>query len=472
MKRRIRIITIFLFVIMLLSSCSSVYITPEESSSVNENTYGEDEYFTKETVYTQGNSIDYYWNGYWIYFEKQETVAQTGRKSDGTPVYGDSTIERLVKYNPGTGLVSSVCLDPVCNHSYESGCLMIVPQRISLKDPRVTFGINGIAGDWLMLRIQTEHEEYAVTNELRIYNMKTGESRILTGEELGGEVMVRWSGRGVFDNKLYRIKNILDYSKTDYKPGEKGENVLDYSPETTCILYEYDFESDEEKELFEVPNDFGMAAISNKRFFFLTATGEIYSCNRDGSNMKKEDVLNFAPDNFYGSLAFNYDDDGGFTVYDLKTNLQKKVTPDFEVHKLPTLLDNGVIFSHCPTYKKANENIYERREELRQENPKLSTSEFNELWSEIYQGILFGGSAQIWKSDFYGENMTLICEIEKSIIDPVFATDQYLLAKMQYLDEETDKVISGARCVINLETGEFSELPLLDVVVPPEYIVE
>ncbi len=475
MKIRFRIIVLIIAAIMLLSSCSSVYITPDESSAVDKNTSDTEEYFTQGTVYTQGNSADYYWNGYWLYFENQETIAQVGSKSDGTPLYGDSTIERLVKYNPATGLVSSVCLDPACNHSYESGCLMIAPKRLSMNDHYVSMKINGIVGDWLMLLSQEGHDEYVTTNKTTVYNMKTGEARVLSGEELGGDVMVRWAGRGSFDGKLYRIKHILDYSNTDYQPGKKGKNVLDYSPETTCILYEYDFDTNSEKELFEVPNDFGMAAISNKRFFFQAATGEIYSCSRDGSNMRKEDVLDFAPDNFFGSLAFNYNDDGGFTVYDLTTNQQKIVTPDFEVYSLPTLMSNGMIFSYCPTVKKANENISERTEALRQEYPHLSYSEINKLWSEIYQGILFGGSAQIWKTDFYGEDMRLICEIEKSVIDPVFAIDQYLLARMKYWDEKAGKGIggnSGNRCVINLETGEFTELPLLDLIVPAEYIVE
>ena len=68
--------------------------------------------------------------------------------------------------------------------------------------------------------------------------------------------------------------------------------------------------------------------------------------------------------------------------------------------------------------------------------------------------------------------MSMICEIEKTVIDPIFAVDQYVLAKISYLkessDNEAEKVTN--RCVINLETGEFSELPLLDVVVPAEYL--
>lgn len=474
MKKIIKMISPLLSVIILLSSCSPVYITPEDSSSVNEDDFNSEEFFTQGTVYTQGNSDDYYWNGYWLYFETQTTVAQIGNKEDGTPIYGNSTIERLVKYNPGTGLVSSVCLNPSCNHSYESGCLMIVPQRMSLNDPYVIMRINGICGDWVMLMVSATHDEYGATNELRAYNMKTGEARILTGEELGGEIMVRWTCRATFGNKLYRIKNILDYSKTKYKPGEKNENVLNYTPETTCILYEYDFDTNTDTELFEVPSDYdGICAVSNKRFFFQKTEGEIYSCKRDGSDWKKEYVLDFAPDNFFGSFAFDYIKNGALTVYDLETNRKNNITPDFEVHSVPMLMNKGIVFSCCPSYKEANTDIHLRIEQLEKDNPTLSYSEIMELWSKMYQDILFNGSSQIWKCDFNGENMALVCEIEKAVVDPIFAIDQYLLAKVIYWDEVSDKGIGGNfgnRCVINLETGEFSELPLFDVIVPNEYV--
>jgi hypothetical protein len=66
----------------------------------------------------------------------------------------------------------------------------------------------------------------------------------------------------------------------------------------------------------------------------------------------------------------------------------------------------------------------------------------------------------------------MICEIKNTLIDPIFAVDHFVFAKISYLKEGTDNenAKETVRCVINLETGEFSELPLLDVVIPPEYL--
>lgn len=459
--------------LLIFSSCSSVYIEPEITSTISENFSDEDEYFTPNTVSTQGDSADYYWNGYWLYFESQNTIAQTGTDANGEPVYGDSTISRLVKYNPATGQVSSICLDPSCNHSYESGCFTVVPHRAGTKDPRVSMGINGICGDWVMIRVNAQHEEYSSTNELKAFNMKTGELRILSGEELGGEVMVRWTCRATFGNKLYRIKNILDYSNTKYTPGGEGENVLDYTPETTCILYEYDFDTNKDTELFEVPSDYdGICAVSNKRFFFQKTEGEIYSCKRDGSEWKKEEVLNFAPYNFFGSLAFIYLDGGAYTVYDLKTDQLTTVTPEFNAYGYPTLVSDGVIFSNAPAYDEARTKRTEYRVTLNKENPSLSATEINDLTNKLYQDILFSGTSQIWKCDMNSNGMRMVCEIPNTVIDPIFAVDQFVLAKISYLKEGTDNEAEKVtnRCVIDLETGEFSELPLLDVVVPAEYL--
>lgn len=473
MNKLTRFFVLLLSSLFIFSSCSSVYIDPVVTTSGEEIISDEEEYFTPNTVSTQGDSADYYWNGYWLYFESQNTIAQTGTDANGEPVYGDSTISRLVKYNPATGQVSSVCLDPSCNHSYESGCFTVVPHSAGPKAPRVSVRINGICGDWVMIMVSAQHEEYSSTNELKAYNMKTGELRILSGEELGGEVMVRWTCRATFGNKLYRIKNILDYSNTKYTPGGEGENVLDYTPETTCILYEYDFETNTDTELFEVPSDYdGICAVSNKRFFFQKTEGEIYSCKRDGSEWKKEDVLNFAPFNFFGSLAFIYLDGGEYTVYDLKTDQLTTVTPEFDAYGYPTLVSDGVIFSNAPAYAEARAARKEYEDAWRRENPELSSSEISQLWAKKYQEILLSGTSQIWKCDMYGNSMSMVCEIQNTLVDLIFAVDQYVLAKISYLkessDNEAEKVTN--RCVIDLETGEFSELPLLDVVIPPEYL--
>ena len=79
MNNCIRIITLLLSSILIFSSCSSVYVDPDESTEKTPEIDTEEEYFTDGSPYNNGNSYDgFYYEGCWIYVEKQRTMGPRG----------------------------------------------------------------------------------------------------------------------------------------------------------------------------------------------------------------------------------------------------------------------------------------------------------------------------------------------------------------------------------------------------------
>ena len=155
MKRLYITVFILLFSIaLLLSSCSSVYIDPDISSDNSDATI-EGEYFTTGSLYSSGggsSATGFFYKGCWLYIERQMTIGPRGQDSEGEIHYGEVQIERVVKYNPVTDTVSSPCLDPVCTHSLESGCVMLKPH--DLASSHKTFDIMQLVGDWMILSLR------------------------------------------------------------------------------------------------------------------------------------------------------------------------------------------------------------------------------------------------------------------------------------------------------------------------------
>ncbi len=456
---------------MLLSSCSAVYIDPGENSG-QESSELEGEYFTNGSLYQKGNPLSgFFYEGCWIYIESQKTIGPSGFAiKDGKEyiIYNEVTMKRIVKYNPHTGTISSPCLDPVCNHSFESGCLMLAPLS---KDGRtVTFNIRTIIGDWMLIFTQLTDDKYVTLNSTVCYNLKTGESKELFAEDLGESVMMRWTGGTYLGHKYYIVKQTLDYSDTGYTHGQDNHSVLDFEPKTKQILCEYDFDTDTTKELFEIPENFRLSDVSNKRFFFRDDMNEMYSCNYDGSNMSKEKYLDMQPENMVGSYGYLFTEIDGFTLFDLKTNEKKQVTVDYDEYYGAQLCEEGILLDHVTEYEKWKEHLalWEELPSKYAQDLNISLEEGYAKFDDELNEILFNGSSKVYMCDFDGENMRLIYEEENAVIRSWYASGNFLFAERSVLGEDGKKKTSD--CVINMKTDEVTDLPLLDIVIPDWYI--
>ena len=475
--KSIRFITLMLILCTILSSCRSVYIDPEKELSKDSNTGSEkgtevdteEEYFTDGSVYKQGNPYDgFFYEGCWIYVERQETIGPRGllvRDGKEYVKYGGVTMQRIVKFNPATGVTSSVCLDPVCNHSYESGCPVLVPLQAGNAMATPQIFIKRIVGDWLIFYFIYDDAEYNARITTTAYNLKTGESRSMLEENLSDEVMTRWGSGCFFEEKHYVVKQLLDYSETGYKPGGEGEKVLDYTPKTKQIIWEINLETGKEKELFEIPELYKLAAVSNKRFFLFDSNANVmYSCNRDGSNMQKMEGMDSPPSNLVGTRAYWLEDtDNSFSYFDLKTNEKKRVTIDFSLYKLCALADQGILFDHLTSYDAFNEMRAKKNEYIEEYCKTMSEPEARSLFNEELNNLLYSGTAKIYMSDFDGSNMRLIYEAPFETIESLYAQGDYVFVRRLRPRE-------AFYSVINTKTGEVINPPLLDIVTPDWYV--
>lgn len=472
MKNTIKCICLLISALILFSSCQSVYEIPLETTAPPEglDIDPDQEYFTMGHPYRSGDPTSgLLYEGCLIYIEKVPTTGIIGYKGSGTektPIYGDTYVERVVKYNPVTGVVSSPCLIPTCNHSLESDC----PLLFERPDERVYhYYFRGIFGDWLVIFEQYRNEEYVNLFEETFYNLKTGEVRRAFDDELGSNVLIRWNGGSYHDGKYYVVKQILDYSKTGYKPGVEGQSIKNYEPITKQYLYEYDFEAGTSKELFYVSPGFNIGAVSSQRFYFGDDTRKIVSYPKDatdGSGKQTEKTMSgMGVSNFLGYYCFYYKNNG-YTVYNRKNDEKNEIVFDYSITCNVCVTERGVLSCHQTAYDEWKDFS---SKEYKRQNPQATSKEVN----AAARKILGSGKAQIWKCGFMGEDQQVIFELECAYIEIIAAQGDYVFATIEHYDPETGDVTSnpnGHRCVINTQTGEITEIPFLDIVVPDEYL--
>ena len=468
MKKTIKLISLLLAGLFLLSSCQAIYdveLTAPETT-VSPDIDVNDEYYTTGVPYRTGDiSSGMLYEGCLIYIEKCTTTGISGEKtnSDGTkiPIYGDVTVHRIVKYNPTTGTVSSPCLLPTCNHSLESGCPMLLGSGSSEGQAEM-YNFQGIFGDWLVyMKFNMDIEYGSIMTEI-MYNFKTGEVRNTFVENFEAEVVSKWRGGWYMDGKYYKVNSILDYSNSGYKPG-MGLPLSLFEPDTKQYMYEYDFETNESKKLFEITDECLGFMASSERFYFSRDDGTRYSTLKDGTDKRTEPTRSSS--NYVGTYSINYKENG-FSIYDLKTNEVKEVVWDLDVSGTMCVTESGILYAHQTKEKERGEfdaNKY------REEHPDTSPEELK----LIYKKIMASGTAQVWGCGFFGEDNRVVFQLPAAYIDLISAQGDYVFARLTLYDTETGEHLEGfdsRPCSINIKTGKITPIPQLEIVVPYWYV--
>ena len=466
--KKIRLICLLLGILMLLSSCQSVYDVPlvPPETTANPNVDLSDEYYTTGVPYRTGDiSSGMLYEGCLIYIEKCTTTGIVGDETDAdgvkTPIYGDVTVERIVKYNPVTGTVSSPCLNPNCNHSLESGCPMLLGGKVNDGKSQV-YVFQGIFGDWLVyLRFVTDDEYGSVMSEI-MYNLKTGEVRENFSDDYGEKVVSKWRNGWYVDGKYYKVNSVMDYSKTGYTPGS-GQKLSDFKPVTRQYVYEYDFDTDESKMLFELDDVCRSFMATNERFYIEQSDGNCVSIKKDGTDKREEPKI--AASNFVGTYSILYNTNG-FSVYDLKTDETKEVIWEYSVLGNLCVTEKGVLSAHQTKYDEWDNFS---AGDYRKEHPNASSTDIN----NAARKILASGTAQIWQCGYMGEDNHVIFELPAGRIEVISAYGEYVFAKVSKYDTDTGEYLEGYKnktCSINVKTGEITPIPQLDIVVPYWYV--
>ncbi len=446
-------------------SCRSVYSDVKLPSDGNDSHFDVDtngEYFTKGELYRRasgGTGVLY--EGSWIYDEQLEEVTYRYESEDGMKVQTvTESHKRLVKVNAVTGTVSCLCLNPTCNHSPGSDCVMLSPIRGSIHPMSVI-------GDWLLFYRSMRSDIYNGVVENYLYNLKTGEFVSAFPIELGELTRTEWDGFNVFDGKLYVVKHELDYSDVKYDKG--GDKWLsDYEAKTVSTLFSYDPETQKMTELMKLPDGYSLAGMTNKRFFFQSPESVIYSVKREGGELIKEEVLDFVPFICCGTYGFHYSaEDGVYSVYDLKTNT-KTVSPSPEGKPISFAeTDIGLLrvyYSNYDEWKRVQSSFLD----LKKEHSEMSPSEFSDYYNDVCNKAKYSGSSRIYRTSLDGKTTEFLYEKEHAHYSIAHATDKYMYVFAIFGDPENGyseiPPVNQGRHILNIETGELIPIPLADYV--------
>jgi hypothetical protein len=323
------------------------------------------------------------------------------------------------------------------------------------------YSFRGIFGDWLTYVKSKVSDEYGTMKTDIMYNLKTGELRNVFVNDYGSDVDSKWQNGWYFEGKYYNVNSIMDYSNTGYKPGS-GQRLSDFEPVTKQYLYEYDFETDTSKMLFEVFEGWKTFLVTNEKFYVQQNDDERFYIKKDGTEKAPAPKINAS--NFVGTYAILYNPDG-FTVHNMKNDETKEVVWDHTVVGKMCVNETGVLYAHQTKYDEWD-NFSTK--EYRKEHPNASSTEIN----NAARKLLASGTAQIWKCGYMGEDNHVIFELPAARIEIISAYGEYVFAKVSKYNTETGEYLDGynnSPCCINIATGEVTPIPELDIVVPYWY---
>ena len=239
----------------------------------------------------------------------------------------------------------------------------------------------------------------------------------------------------------------------------------------------YDFNKKTTEELFIVPNDYGIAAITNFHFYFTAPDGGIYSCDRNGKEWKKEETFDFVPYfvcgqyayQFANGLSYNHNEPS-VTIYNIETDEKKTIKSDFKfISTVGTR--SGILMGTWTTiddWMKMNYSMGDYQKLY----PELSSNEFQILFSKELSKCKYKGKGQIYLLPYDGNEPSMIFEKENMVILPHYEIDGYLYCFISKGDSNSDfseiPIENEGRSYINIKTGEITHIPYLDLVLPEE----
>ena len=98
----------------------------------------------------------------------------------------------------------------------------------------------------------------------------------------------------------------------------------------------------------------------------------------------------------------------------------------------------------------------------------MSLAEASEAYTKLTDAVRYSGKAQIWRSDFEGKSLELIFEIENAHIQSICGNDKVVFGFVTRGDPNNGfaelPLVNEGRSMINLETGEITPIPYLDLI--------
>jgi hypothetical protein len=308
-----------------------------------------------------------------------------------------SNVKFLAAYDPADGTTKSICVDhPNCTASGEACPVCTIGWK---------FTDIQVLDDWCLYRLEGGNK-YDV--EIRMYNMKTGESRSILEDVENGNIVTYPLWCVEMNGKVYFILWEVDKSTTK----SRREYISCYDPKTGTIEY-----------LCDEPENLTTIGISNKRIFYTERKSlsndpaEIWSTDHSGGNLKKEDVLNFGSMVLSGTYAYD-------AVSIMKTLNTFRVY-DFETNSVTTI-DLGAEIRYL-----------------------LATS------SKLC--FVFEEDGKVYISDPLGENRELVLDRPGLDFKPYDIVGDYLIGEVSLTHEMTPGTYA-----LNIKTGELKAIPAIN----------
>ncbi len=456
--------------LFILTSCSSIYEHMPETTGSDTAFDPDEEYFTTgEVVSFAATELGIAYEETWIYAESFQYVLYEDNPNTPIDETMYRTVERLVKYNPVTDTVSSPCLDPTCLHSGEE-CPFYMPHTWMLT-------YFDLIGDWLLFSYADVFADYDYESgwdltRNYLYHMKTGEIRQIHTNTKEGDFLSQSNICHVMNGKIYCTRLELDYTgKAEHDTSDSEE---EFEPETHQFVEVYDPETHKIERLCEIPDDLYMIAITNKRFFYSRGDGSYCSTDYKGENLKT--LENFRTPYFHacGKYAYFSDyapeyDEEGYNIrgYDLATD--SIIHINFGCHIRNILIDSGKLgFTTFSRIEEFKEFVKNRREYVKDMYPDVThPEEIAKLQLQVMNSIQYDGTFQLYVTDALGNNKELVFEGENMYISPLRMAGNYLFGYVSYADPNNNYEVTypgnNGRCVLNLETGEITLIPQLEL---------
>lgn len=377
------------------------------------------------------------YNGCWIH-KSAAYKNLTGTKME--------FFEYLYKYDPVAKTSTSICIKPSCKHTDES-CPVFVP---------VGWNIDSITvfDDWCLYQC-TKGINIELSNEtqVRLYNMKTGEARVIAKKSQANSPHSTPKSAFAMDGKVY-----LSVSDVSWDAGLNLRQTRNY---IVC----YDPTTDTADKLCDIPTKMNLVGMTNKRFFFsddpyilIHYDSEIWTCDYSGENYGKMANFNFVPMFVCGTIAYGAGNNNTLQIYDLATDSASTI--DFGNIQY-VYLDSGELgFTTTSRIEEYNKYRADQDAYIARNYPGVTDpDEISKLKSETELKLNCKVDMQFYLTDARGGNQSLVFEGKNIDFIPYRRAGDHIIGYLRKASKYEVRILDSGFAALNLKTGEFEMIP-------------
>jgi len=354
----------------------------------------------------------------------------------------------LYKYDPVAKTSTSICIKPSCKHTDES-CPVFVPAGWNI-------GSITVFDDWCLYQCtKAVAIEFNDETQVRLYNMKTGEARVIAEKSQADSPHPTPKYAFALDGKVY-----LSVSDVSWDAGLTSRQTRNY---IVC----YDPATDTADRLCDIPAKMYLVGMTNKRFFFsedpfieIHYDSEIWACDYSGANYGKMANFNFVPMFVCGTLAYGAGENNTVLAYDLATDSASTI--DFGNIQY-VYLDSGELgFTTTSRIEEYNKYLANQDAYIASHYPGVTDPDkISKLKSETEIKLNCKVDMQFYLTDARGGNQTLVFEGENIDFKPYRRVGDHIIGSLIKASKYEMNILDSGFAALNLKTGEFEMIPRL-----------